>query len=240
MIRALFMFGLLFLGMVVVAPNAHSGVLMLPNGQRVFSTGLDDSGNRLANGAFDTHYEFVLNPANSLTNPFVASAGYLSANTSNSQWIGPVGAFVDAPDAPSNNIYSMITSIDLTGLNVAGFRIDGFWVSDNTGLDILVNGLSTGQGNSGSHTRPPSSRTENAFTLSSGLVTGLNEIQFQWINLPHGPANPTHARVEFSSFSTTSTVPEPSTLLSFLALGGTAVVSRRHRRTQVKSAAGIN
>ncbi len=213
----------------VTGPNAYSGVLTFANGNQVFSTGLDDLGNPLANGASDNHYEFVLNPANSLTNPFVVSASYLASNTSQSQWIGPVGAGVNAPDAPSNNVFSVETEIDLTGLDLTGFRIDGLWVSDNTGIDILVNGSSTGQANSGSHNLPLTSKPENAFSLSTGLIAGVNKVQFQWVNAPFGPSNPTHVRVEFSSFSTTATVPEPASLLNFLVLGGASCVFRRRR-----------
>ncbi len=99
-------------------------------------------------------------------------------------------------------------------MDLTAFRIDGFWISDNFGRDILVNGLSTGQTNTSDHRGLPSASPDNAFRLSSGLVAGPNTIEFVWENTPHGPANPTHVRIEFVSF-----VPEPTTL--FLSMLGT-------------------
>lgn len=65
-----------------IGPMAYPAILFLPNGEKIFNTGVDDFGDVLPGGESDTHYEFTRNPANSLTNPFVASAGYLSSNSS--------------------------------------------------------------------------------------------------------------------------------------------------------------
>ncbi len=218
-------FGMFLLTFLAVGSMAYPAILILPNSEKIFNTGIDDSGATLANGEFDTHYEFTLNPANSLTNPFVVSAGYLSANTSDSQWVGPVGAGVNAPDGPPGNLYTVKTIIDLTGMHLAGFRIDGFWISDNFGRDIVVNGLSTGQTNTGQHFDPPSAFSGNAFSLSTGLVAGPNEIEFVWENTPFGPSNPTHVRIEFDSF-----VPEPTTLAIWSILGGIGLLAGGWRR----------
>ena len=211
------------------ASMAYPAILILPNGEKIFNTGIDDFGATLSNGGIDTHYEFTLNPANSLTNPFVVSAGYLSANTSNSQWVGPVGAGVNAPDNPPGNLYAVKTIIDLTGMDLTGFRIDGFWISDNFGRDIVVNGLPTGQTNTGQHSSSPTAFADNAFSLSTGLVEGPNMIEYVWENSPFGPSNPTHVRIEFDSYAI---VPEPTTLAIWSTLGGigSLVCLRRPKR----------
>jgi hypothetical protein len=210
---------MLLISLLLMVPDVNASVQMLPNGAKIFNTGIDDSGGVLQAGEIDPHYQLILNPANNLTYPFVVpDTSYLSPNTSDSQWIGPVGAFVDAPDAPDT--YSVRTTFDLTGIELAGFSLDGFWISDNTGIDILVNGNSTGQTNSGAHLGAPVDGPGNAFTLSQFLVPGINEVDFVWQNIPHIFSNPTHVRVQFESFTSGGAVPELTSLLTWSTILG--------------------
>src|SRR6185436_7645458 len=65
---------------------------------------------------------------------------------------------------------------DLTGFDPASVAITGFWSTDNEGLDILVNGVSTGQRNTAQF---PSF---TPFSVTSGLLAGLNNIDFKLNN----------------------------------------------------------
>jgi hypothetical protein len=181
-----------------------SAALLLPNGSTVFNTGINVDG-----AGLDLSYTMTANPFNGSPNAFVGSAPYLSPNTADSAWISPSGPDVHAPES----VYGVATQIDLTGLDVSSLSLQGFWVSDNQGLDILVNGVSTGQTNSGQHGLPVDAFPSNAFSISTDLVAGLNTIEFLWGNGPAGGAqsqfpNPIHVRVEFQQVST----PEPSAL----------------------------
>lgn len=212
---------IIFVQFLMVTPCATAGLIVLPNGSSVFNTGFDENGLSLSNGELDPHYEMTLNPANSAIRPFVTSAFFLTPNTTASQWVGPAGS-----STVVGGDYGVRTSIDLSGIDVTNFYLEGLWLSDNTGSDIIVNGFSTGQSNSGSHTNELSSRPENAFRLSTGLVSGLNTIDFNWQNFGF---NPTAVRVEFTSFGTTSAVPEPSSLVCLSALGTLVFLKRRRR-----------
>ncbi len=178
-------------------PCRAAALVTLPNGSDVYNTGVD-----LAGGV-DKHYTMTVNPFNGSGNVFVTSAGYLSGNNADSAWVSPSGTNVHAPES----IYHIATEVDLTGIDLTGFSLNGYWISDNQGLDILINGASTGQANTGSHTQLPDMFEGNAFTLDSagGLVSGLNTITFVWGNGPAGGAgsqnpNPIHVRVQFTEY----------------------------------------
>lgn len=211
---------------VLLAVNsANSAPITLANGFDINNTGISLSGN------VDQVWYMTLNPFNSSAQANINSAGYLSANNSDSAWVGPAGANVNAPES----IYRIAIDIDLTGLDLASVDLSGFWLSDNQGLDILVNGTSTGQTNNGSHTSLPSAYPANAFsiTLADGLVAGVNTLEFEWGNGPAGGAgsqnpNPTHVRVEFTE-ATSSVVPVPAAAWLFgSALAGLGWVRRKN------------
>ena len=183
-------------GFLLSTGRAEAGPYVeLPNGSRVYSSGID-----LLSGV-DQRYAMTLNPYSPGTpTANINSAGYLSANDSDSAWIGPAFPNVDAPES----VYRVRTLVDLSGVSLSAFSMTGYWVSDNKGLDILVNGSSTGFANNGAHTSLPSASSDNLFVLdaSSGLVAGVNIIEFEWGNGPAGGAgsqfpDPTHVRVEF-------------------------------------------
>ncbi len=203
----------LLLGMLAACPAHAAGMFLLPNGTSVFNTGLS--------AGTDPNYLMSINPFNpGSTAAFLQGAVYLSANDANSGWLTPAGTGTHAPEA----IYQIDTVIDLTGIDPATIAFHGFWVSDNAGLDILVNGSSTGQTNSGAHGALPSAFAANAFTLTGadGLVAGANTISFNWGNGPAGGAasqfpNPVHVRVEFTGFTITP-IPLPGAAWPFAAM----------------------
>jgi len=177
-----------------------AGIITLPNGFDLYNTGID-----VLSGA-DQHYIIDGSTA------FLNTAGHLSSNNANSGWVGPSAD--GSSHATTNISYDLATTIDLTGINISGFTLSGFWITDNQGVDILVNSVSTNQTNNGFHSSLPEAFPVNAFSLSAsdGLVAGLNTIIFRWGNGPDfGGSNvfpdPTQARVQFTEFNA---VPVPA------------------------------
>lgn len=195
----------------------------------VYNTGVDNSGNPLPGGAIDPHYTLIQSPDVAFDGPeaFVTNGGFpigpWAANTSVSKWISP------RADAGNNNAtgqYTYRTTLDLTGFDASTAVIVGRWMSDNNGLDILVNGNGTGH-----TTLFESFRLGYAnFTLDDYFVAGMNTIDFVIMN---GTAalNPTGLRVEMTG--TAMPVPEPGTW-AMVALGlglvGLGTSRRQSRR----------
>jgi len=188
---------------------------------------MDSSGNQLADGAIDPHYTIVLNPHNGSSDAIAENPPHilLSPNSSGSGWLTPgvnqpaSGALIDM----ALGEYRAVTTIDLTGIDLLGFSLSGFWVSDNFGLDILVNGSATGQTNNGALNQQPDASPLNAFTLTTadGLISGTNDITFVWENVFASGPNPALVRVEFIQF-----IPEPSSA-ALLGLGLVGLAMRR-------------
>jgi hypothetical protein len=185
---------------VFVTSAPASPFITLPNSFDVYNTGIDlDAG-------VDQRYTMTVNPYNGSGVAFLTSAGYLSPNNADSAWLSPSGTNVHAPES----VYHIATTIDLTGIDTTYFSLKGYWVSDNQGLDILINGNPTGQPNTGSHTQAIDVFPGNAFTLDSagGLIAGVNTVTFVWGNGPAGGAgsqfpNPIHIRVQFIGYAIT-------------------------------------
>lgn len=195
----------------------------------VFNTGVDASGNPLPGGAIDPHYTLIQSPDVTYDGPeaFVTNSGFpigpWTANSSVSKWISP------RADAGNNNAtgqYTYRTTVDLTGFDPATAVIVGRWMSDNNGLDILVNGNGTGH-----TTLFESFRLGYAdFTLDDYFVSGINTIDFVVFN---GTAalNPTGLRVEMTGSALP--IPEPGTWAMVaigLGLVGLGTSRRRSRR----------
>ncbi len=84
--------------------------------------------------------------------------------------------------------YTYQTFFDLTGYDATQLRLVGQWAVDNSGTDILVNGISTGNTSPGFGGFTP-------FTISSGLQAGLNQLDFQ-MNNAGTTTNPTGMRID--------------------------------------------
>jgi hypothetical protein len=149
-----------------------------------FNTGVDEFGDALADSSPDTHYSLIVNPDSSTTVPVVEDstvfpivAGPWLANNARSKWIGPRPETSGAAGAVgSGGDYVYRTVVDLTGFDPASVAITGIWATDNEGMDIVVNGVSTGQRNTAQFTAP------TAFSITSGLLAGLNNIDFKLNN----------------------------------------------------------
>jgi len=150
----------------------------------LYNTGVDDLGVVITDGSTDQHYQLVVNPDaaspdaivhNSTVFPIVA--GPWLANNDASKWIGP--AFDTVASAGGDYTYRI--SLDLTGFDPATAFVTGGWASDNAGLDILVNGSSTGIANMGGF------GALTPFRIDPGnFISGINTIDFVLNNAAAG------------------------------------------------------
>lgn len=139
----------------------------------VFNTGVNASGALLTDGATDPHYQITTNPDSEFADAFVIDstiapvAGPWSPNTADSKWIGPR---VSGGSATGN--YTYTTTFDLTGYDASTVAISGDWTSDNAGVDILVNGISTGISKN-------DFTTVDSFQIAPGsFLSGTNTLDF--------------------------------------------------------------
>ncbi|HUF61088.1 MAG TPA: LamG-like jellyroll fold domain-containing protein [Verrucomicrobiales bacterium] len=161
----------------------------------LYNTGVDDDGNILVGGGVvDPHYELVESSDEAYPGPEVVTlnegwpvqAGVWLLDGPDSRWIAPRR---EQNVGNNEGDYYYRTTFDLTGFDPSMARITGRWSSDNGGVDILINGVSTGLRNDlqfGSWTE---------FEIAAGFVEGENSLEFVVNNAPPG-INPTGLRVE--------------------------------------------
>jgi hypothetical protein len=163
----------------------------------LFNTGVSDTGLPLADDAVELHYSY--GPGSAVTNtPFVITAGggypigpWLGDDPL-SAWIAPSEDSVGPNAANGSPNYAYQLSLDLTGLNPATAVIEGLWSTDDKGIDILINGISTGQSNTLGFVSWTSFQVTNGFTAGTNVLTFL-------VNNGVGqtaPSGPTGLRVE--------------------------------------------
>ncbi len=186
----------------------------------LFNTGVDATGTPLANGTLDTHYSLVAGPILGAPRAADSTNGFpippWIGDDSISAWVGPVGdSQLDGPVAT----YDYQTTFSLTGFSAASASITGQWAADDAGLDILINGVSTGQVTTSAFT------AFTAFTITSGFVAGLNTIDF----IVSNTGGPTGLRVEQTGTADVSVVPEPAALALF-GVGAAMLGLARRRR----------
>ena len=159
----------------------------------LFNTGVDGSGVSLPSGTVDPHYRITSSVDPGFPGPdalVLNDSGFpippWLANDEISKWIAPQA------DQSAGNLegdYSYRTTFDLTGFDPASVRVVGEWATDNTGTDIVINGVSTGQRNDGQFV------VWTPFQVNGGFVAGVNTLDFKVNNAPSG-VNPTGFRVQ--------------------------------------------
>jgi len=166
----------------------------------IFGTGLDDNRALLPDSAVDTHYILTQSSDPTYLGPDsyaiinawpIAPAGPWPANGPRSRWIGPRAEQDQTANPAFGNQpgnYTFQTTFDLFGVDMARFHLEGRWAVDNTGMDILVNGVSSG-------ITSPGFGGFTEFTITNGLVAGINVLDFVMNNA--GTAiNPAGLRVD--------------------------------------------
>lgn len=161
----------------------------------LYNTGVNAAGRPLTDNTTDPHY--------SLT--FGGSTGYVATeaggfpippwlgSNSMSTWISPSPDTHGLSDGLGTYNYSYRTSFLLTGMDRSTVRIAGRWATDNNGVNILINGVSTGQSNTSQFA------SWTPFEITNGFVNGVNTLTFVVNNgSPGSPAgtDPTGLRVE--------------------------------------------
>jgi len=222
----------------------------------LFNTGVASDGTPLPDGAADPHYTLVSSPGGAfLGSTYTLNSeslailipGFWTPNTSTSKWIAP------SPDPiiesyphefGGNYIYRTSFSLPSTFDPLTDTAlITGQWASDNTGVDILINGMSTG--NSilyGCEFGPCSFQVFTPLSINTGFQAGINALDFiVW--QPGGNYTGIHAQMtgQYDLFPPGpppwppgpppwNPVPEPSTLaLMGLGLVGLIGYGSRHR-----------
>ena len=164
--------------------SANAVVTVRDSVPGLFNTGVDDGKVALDDGLVDPHYKLIVNPDSASSDAIVENStvfpivtGPWVANNAGSKWVGPrveTSAAAGAEDAGGD--YTYRTTVDLTGFDPASVVITGVWSTDNGGIDIIVNGHSTGQPNTDQFV------AFTPFTINSHLVAGVNTIDFKLNN----------------------------------------------------------
>lgn len=194
----------------------------------VFGTGVDASGQLLADGAVDPHYimsvsadAFYPGPEAIVVNSTwpIAPAGPWLANGPDSRWIAPQANQNQSADPNGVNAqgdYTFQTTFSLAGYDLSKVRVVGSVAVDNTLTDILVNGVSTGVTSPGFTAYTP-------FTITTGLVAGNNTLDFLMANAGDAPS-PVGLRVNLKALLDIAPA-EPTVTLAVGITGNTVSIS---------------
>jgi hypothetical protein len=165
--------------------------------------------------------------------PFIGLLVPWMPNNSVSSWISPQRSYAGGGSDPGGEyIYS--TQFDLSGYDLSSVSITVNAEVDNQILDMRINGTSA-------HVFPFVNGfvVEPAFTLTSGFLEGLNQLDFVIYNIPLSTPNPSGLNVQFDSsanvkaISPNADVPEPAAVL--LIGAGLITISSLKKARQKKS-----
>jgi PEP-CTERM motif len=188
---------------------------------QLFNTGVDNFGNALAANVNDPHYDLTIPTVN--TEVTVVDTAFpippWVANNANSRWIGPTS---NGTAASGNYNYRTTFSLPANA-NLSTASISGQWSTDDSAIDIFINGNPTFNTTSGHAGLWP-------FSINSGFQFGLNTLDFTLNNsIFAGSFSPTGLRVD-KIVGTYQLIPEPATVcLMAIALFGSWGAIRRRR-----------
>lgn len=160
----------------------------------LYGTGTDNDGVLLPGGAVDPHYTLHASADAGFPGP---NAIVLSEAFPIPPWLanGPVSKWI-APNNSSGSAqpgdYTYRLTFNLSNYDPANTVLCGQWATDNSGVNIFINGTPTGQTVSGFGAFA-------TFVVDSGFVAGLNTLDFVVNNA--APAGPTGLRVNLTGVS---------------------------------------
>jgi hypothetical protein len=172
------------------------------------NSGADDTGAPLATYAVDPHFTLISSADPRFPGPLtevvddtlfpIATGNWIASATS--KWIAPQGNqdYLISPDyGDAVGDYTYRVTFDLTGYDPELVRLAGQWTADSVGIDILINGASTGFSISTNLLVPL--QWWHSFAISTGFVQGTNTLDFVVQRLPWGGSTylPTGLRAEF-------------------------------------------
>lgn len=176
----------------------------------IFDTGLDSNGDPLAIGGVDANWTLSGAAVYAVPGPIPPWI----ANSADSQWIGLDGGTSNAE--PGNYTYE--TKFDLSGLDHESAVLNIQLAQDDTLVDILLNGVSTGLTSAtGFNT------LSGLLVLNDGFVAGENVLAVVVAN-GGAAANPHGVNIRVGGSA--RVIPEPSSLM-LLALGMGGFIRRR-------------
>jgi hypothetical protein len=189
----------------------------------LYNTGVDNAGAVLPNSTVgDPHYTLT-NPNNTVVTTVSASSGYpaniydsYATNPAPSSWLLPTGL-----NGITGN-YTYRTTFDLTGFLENTATISGNWGTDNSGVNIFLNGVSIGNGSTNPGFNQGGYSTFNILAGSS-FVAGINTLDFVVNNID----GPVALRAELSGTADVASVPEPSDMLGTAIAFGSIVMLKR-------------
>ena len=217
----------------------------------LYSTGVNGNGTSLTDGTpGDPHYTLTFlgttyPSANSTSKgilirtsvgnppyPLDAANGYI-VDSPTSAWIGPSGANNDLfGNDPNGGYYDYQTTFTLP---VGSNAVTGLWATDNAGVDILVNGHSSGNTIGTIPGQYQGYKAYTHFTLSNGFNNnGSATVDFIVYN---EGATSTALRVD--SLQGATVAPEPSSfaVFGFLGLGMAGLMLKARKRSTASATA---
>lgn len=216
------------IALLALTVSLSAGVAQAQTITDLFNTGVDNAGALLPLAATDPHYTMIANDFSS-----VSTETFVTENQLVGTWaLNPTSQYISVDTGDGSSIagggytvtYRTTFTLPANAL-LSTVNIAGDWSTDNTGLDILINGVSTGNTSSGF-----GSFTD--FILSTGFYTaGANTLDFIWRNEgAPGGVNVFFTAASYQVSSSTA-APEPGAFALLLPLLGVAAWYRSGRKS---------